>query len=399
MNTQKSTKATLHEGQVQDHLLSITKGTIDQIRLHVKERTETGENLPAAIASDMILLYVQYAYTSKWQKSYQCYCTTSYAAKSLGWTEARVRRAKGMLKEVGLIEDIQKRGEDGKVQGHYVKFRFFIQEAIEPEPDLENSTPWEIPQGGKSTPKCTRDNNGNAPEKYRNAKNTPLPPKGEECLDSPRDESVEIANPASKPTETSAGPPAAPREDDLARLFKAYHPRIKRQPDRTIVKLWKDVVESHEPTEEEIEMMVRFAEAGRTDPKGKGQYCCGLIKTMLRKWPSQILCAQRALVSEPPENDMTPYKTIIALYGEFQAQDRNNWCVAPIPTEDKRAQLRKIWKEDLREDLEYLRNLWQRCSDCKQLSRNEDFGKFFHLTWIFEGDHFSKLMEGRYDNK
>ena len=229
-----------------------------------------------------------------------------------------------------------------------------------------------------------------------NQVNTPLPPKGGDSLESKGNESVENPTPACEGPETSAGPPAAPRADDLLRLFKAYHPRIKRQPDRTIARLWTRVLEDYDPTDEEINLMVSFIESYRKEPKGVARFCSREFPRLLKHWSSQLSFAVDAI---PPENDMTPYKAIVALYEEFQTSERNNWCVAPIPTAEKRAQLRKIWKEDLKEDLKYLRQIWQRCSDCKQLSRNEDFGKFFHLTWIFEGDHFSKLLEGRYDNK
>lgn len=163
---------TIHEGQLENHLLCVTKGTIDQIRNHVKERIAAGENMPNAMASDMILLYVEYAYTAKWQNSHQCFCTTSYAANALGWTEVRVRRAKKMLRDIGLIKDVQVRDENGKVRGHYVKLRFFIHSEEPSLSNLSKTTPWEIPQGGKDDPKCTGDNKRNALEKYIKENNT-----------------------------------------------------------------------------------------------------------------------------------------------------------------------------------------------------------------------------------
>jgi hypothetical protein len=73
---------------------------------------------------ELIALYVFYYYTAKWQQTNQPKATTNYVAKRLRWSEERVRLVKNILKELGLIEDVQNKNAQGKIIGHYVKVNF-----------------------------------------------------------------------------------------------------------------------------------------------------------------------------------------------------------------------------------------------------------------------------------
>jgi len=74
--------------------------------------------------ADLLGLYCFYYYTAKWQGTNQPKATTAYAAKGLNWGEDKLRRVKGRLRELGLIEDIIAHGEDNRVTGHYIKINF-----------------------------------------------------------------------------------------------------------------------------------------------------------------------------------------------------------------------------------------------------------------------------------
>lgn len=74
--------------------------------------------------SDVLALYLFYYITSKWQDQRNAYCTTSYTAEGLKWSEVRVRKTKKVLINLGLIENVIKKDSSGKVIGHYIKVNF-----------------------------------------------------------------------------------------------------------------------------------------------------------------------------------------------------------------------------------------------------------------------------------
>jgi len=77
---------------------------------------------------DAFALYCFYYYTAKWQHSEQIKATTGYVAEGLGWTKEHVRKAKGILIKLQLIEDIQLRTEEEKIIGHFIKIHFIWNE-------------------------------------------------------------------------------------------------------------------------------------------------------------------------------------------------------------------------------------------------------------------------------
>jgi hypothetical protein len=127
------------EGSIEDHLIGITKPTIDRI-------------LKMENPSDCIALYTFYAYTRKWQRNNAVYATSEYAMKAMTWGRERFAKAKSQLKEAGFIEDIQRKDAGGKVIGWYVGVKF-AQNATMGNfsiADVQENHPPVLPQGGST---------------------------------------------------------------------------------------------------------------------------------------------------------------------------------------------------------------------------------------------------------
>lgn len=75
--------------------------------------------------ADLIALYSFYYKTAKWQKTNSIKATDEYVKKCLSWGKDKVRRNKNILKELGLINIIQRR-EQGKVIGWYVEVNYLV---------------------------------------------------------------------------------------------------------------------------------------------------------------------------------------------------------------------------------------------------------------------------------
>ena len=121
----------MNVNSIENELIILTKQTIDVF-------------LKSDSPGDLLALYSFYYYTAKWQGTNQLKCTTSYAARGLKWSEAKVRKAKRDLMSLGLIEDIVSKGADGKITSHYVRLRYIIKQST-----LANLHTDEMPQGGK----------------------------------------------------------------------------------------------------------------------------------------------------------------------------------------------------------------------------------------------------------
>lgn len=74
---------------------------------------------------DLVALYSFYYKTAKWQKTNSIKATDEYVKKCLSWGKDKVRRNKSKLKELGLINIIQRR-EKGKVVGWYVEVNYLV---------------------------------------------------------------------------------------------------------------------------------------------------------------------------------------------------------------------------------------------------------------------------------
>lgn len=129
------------KGSIEEQLVILTKETIDRF-------------LSSDNPSDIMALYTFYYYSSKWQETNQPKCTTSYAAAGLKWSEAKVRKTKKQLVDMGLIEDIQIKGNDGRISGHYIKLNYVVKQST-----LTKNHTVENPQCGEQHSVDKRDTN------------------------------------------------------------------------------------------------------------------------------------------------------------------------------------------------------------------------------------------------
>ena len=102
-----------HPCSIEFRPIVITKATIDRIK------KECAKPMP------VIGLYVFYYYTAIWQCTNQPRCTISYAAKAMKVGSHVIRRAKGELIRLGLIQDIQGRKDDGTMGVCFLQVRHY----------------------------------------------------------------------------------------------------------------------------------------------------------------------------------------------------------------------------------------------------------------------------------
>lgn len=170
---------------IEDELIILTKQTMDSFL-----------NSDFKPKGDLIQLYIFYYYTSKWQKTNQVKCTTSYVAQGLEISEARVRAAKKELTNLGLIEDVKTYDDKNRISGHYVLLRYKFKNGAEKaiHPPFQNQQcgedfhPHEKQQGGKNNSvenqrtNAYSTNNINAYSTNNlNAYSDYCPPDGELC--------------------------------------------------------------------------------------------------------------------------------------------------------------------------------------------------------------------------
>lgn len=97
---------------IADDLLIINKTTIE--RLFQEENT------------DVIVLYMFYYKTAKWQKYNPIKASDEYSSKCLHWGLHRVKNIKRRLKEMELI-NVEKRKNDKKqIDGWYIRINYYI---------------------------------------------------------------------------------------------------------------------------------------------------------------------------------------------------------------------------------------------------------------------------------
>lgn len=114
--------------------------------------------------TDLIVLYVFYYYTAKWQGTNQVRATVVYVCGGLKWTAKRTQAARKKLAQLGLIEDLYDRNAaTGRIEAAYVKVNFlWSKRAIEAnlvEKSDQNVQGVDFPPSGESTYKCLRKPN------------------------------------------------------------------------------------------------------------------------------------------------------------------------------------------------------------------------------------------------
>lgn len=77
-------------------------------------------------AGDCIALYVMLYRTAKWQGTSSVRANDSYIRKCLGWGSKKTLATKKLLAGAGLIKQVARRDEAGKIVGHYIEISYFL---------------------------------------------------------------------------------------------------------------------------------------------------------------------------------------------------------------------------------------------------------------------------------
>lgn len=75
---------------------------------------------------DCLALYFRYQLQVRLQENSTTYSTDTFMEKAMGWGKLRLYNAKKILVDEWLISHVIRRGEDGRVSGHYIKINFLI---------------------------------------------------------------------------------------------------------------------------------------------------------------------------------------------------------------------------------------------------------------------------------
>lgn len=89
---------------------------------------------------DAVALYIFYYKTAKWQKTDKARANDKFVKKGLKWGDNRLSNAKEILKDLGLINIIQRR-KDGKIVGWYVEVKYIVSDAKTSQIKVETYNP------------------------------------------------------------------------------------------------------------------------------------------------------------------------------------------------------------------------------------------------------------------
>lgn len=81
---------------------------------------------------DAFALYHFYAYTATRQRTNSVKATDTFCMNGLGWGKTRFYRAKKILQELGVVEQVD-RHVDGRFQGHYILIKYLQGNYYSPE--------------------------------------------------------------------------------------------------------------------------------------------------------------------------------------------------------------------------------------------------------------------------
>lgn len=114
------------EGDANKWSVGITRETVEII-------LKSGALAPV---SDMLALWMFYAYTARWQHTNRPKATVSFVMKGLDWGRDKVRRARQGLMKLKLIEDVQTLGDGGQITATYVKINHITKGTLMDESTL-----------------------------------------------------------------------------------------------------------------------------------------------------------------------------------------------------------------------------------------------------------------------
>ncbi len=100
-----------------NELFGITAYTYDKIM------EVWGKNWPDAFA-----LYFKLLKQSRMQQTNITYSLNSFLKNGLGWGDDRLKNAKKILKELGLVDDVVVRNDRWIIEGHYIRVNYLIDE-------------------------------------------------------------------------------------------------------------------------------------------------------------------------------------------------------------------------------------------------------------------------------
>lgn len=100
-----------------NELFGITAYTYDRIM------EVWGKNWPDAFA-----LYFKLLKQSRMQQTNITYSLNSFLKNGLGWGDDRLKNAKKILKELGLVDDVVVRNDRWIIEGHYIRVNYLIDE-------------------------------------------------------------------------------------------------------------------------------------------------------------------------------------------------------------------------------------------------------------------------------
>jgi len=124
-----------------------------------------------SIGMDSFLLYCHLMFTARCQKTNQVWANDNYIRTGLHWGSERLRKAKNLLYDLGIIEKVQKRDKNGHFEGNYIKVKTkttpFEIECIENAATLDTGTP-------QTRPPVSRNKCFNEKEKCFNEKENAL---------------------------------------------------------------------------------------------------------------------------------------------------------------------------------------------------------------------------------
>lgn len=73
------------------------------------------------VGLDAYLLYSHLMFTARTQKTNSVWANNTYLRGGLHWGKDRLNKAKNLLFDLGLINQVEKRDEQGKFEGHYIE--------------------------------------------------------------------------------------------------------------------------------------------------------------------------------------------------------------------------------------------------------------------------------------
>lgn len=125
--------------------------------------------------SDAVSLYMFYTMCAKKQGTESIRATNGFCQNGLHWGKNRFFKAKRILEEMGLIEEVIRRDLNGLIQGHYIRVKYLWKAK---ESSVLVSHPVDQPDGGFQPTNALDNNNINALDK-ENKNASPIVPKGD----------------------------------------------------------------------------------------------------------------------------------------------------------------------------------------------------------------------------